>query len=48
MMQHNWVQTIYHHKLLVIYFDRTTVFYPLAGLGMKKGESGGVSIMLKI
>ena len=30
MMQHNWVQTIYHHKLLVTYFDRTTVFYPLA------------------
>ena len=29
MMQHNWVQTIYHHKLLVNYFDRTTFFYPL-------------------
>ena len=30
MTQHNWVRTIYHHKLLVTYFDRTTVFYPLA------------------
>ena len=30
MTQHNWVHTIYHHKLLVTYFDRTTVFYPLA------------------
>ena len=30
MTQKNWVQTIYHHKLLVTYFDRTTVFYPLA------------------
>ena len=30
MTQHNWVRTIYHHKLLVTYFERTTVFYPLA------------------
>ena len=30
MTQHNWVRTIYRHKLLVTYFDRTTVFYPLA------------------
>ena len=30
--QHNWVRTIYHHKLLVTYFDRTTVFHPLANL----------------
>ena len=29
-MQYNWVRTVYHHKLLVTYFDRTTVFYPLA------------------
>ena len=28
--QHNWVCTIYHHKLLVTYFDRTTVFWPWA------------------
>ena len=28
--QHNWVWTIYHHKLLVTYFDRMNVFYPLA------------------
>ena len=28
-MQHNWVRTIFHHKLLVTYFDCTTVFYPL-------------------
>ena len=32
VMQHNWVRTIYHHILLVTYFDRTTVFYPLASL----------------
>ena len=30
MTQYNWVRTIYHHKLVVIYFDRTNVFYPLA------------------
>ena len=30
MTQHNWVQTIYHRKLVVTYFDHTTVFYPLA------------------
>ena len=30
MTQHNWVPTIYHHKLLVTYFDHTPVFYPLA------------------
>ena len=29
-MQHNLVRTIYHHKLVVTYFYRTTVFYPLA------------------
>ena len=29
MIQHNWVRTIYHHKLFITYFDRTTVFYPL-------------------
>ena len=29
-MQHNWVRTIYHHVLLVTYFDRMTFFYPLA------------------
>ena len=28
--QHNWVQIIYHHKLLVTYFDRKTVLYPSA------------------
>ena len=28
--QHNWVCTIYHHKLLVTYFDLTTDFYHLA------------------
>ena len=28
--QHNWVRTIYKNKLLVTYFDRTTVFHPLA------------------
>ena len=27
--QHNWVLTIYHHKLLVTHFDLTTVFYRL-------------------
>ena len=27
--KHNWVQTIYHHKLLVTYFDRR-VFYTLS------------------
>ena len=26
VIQHNWVRTIYHHKLLVTYFDRTTIF----------------------
>ena len=28
--QHNWVRTIYHHKLSVTYFDRKTVICPLA------------------
>ena len=28
--QHNWVRTIYHHKLSVTYFDRKTVLFPLA------------------
>ena len=30
MTQHTWVSTIYRHKLLVTYFDHTTVFYSLA------------------
>ena len=28
--QHNWIRIIYHHRLLVTYFERTTVLFPLA------------------
>ena len=30
MTQHEWVRTIHHHKLLVTYFECTSVLYPLA------------------
>ena len=45
--QHNWVRTIYHHKLLVAYFDRTAVFYPLSKSTCKKRKSFRSNVVKK-